>query len=323
MKFRRAALIAIEVFGAKAPGVLNALIEALEKDDAPLIRSESAMLLGRMGADAKSTVSALGDALVRDKSEIVRAAAGRALCGKLNDYADGQLRALTDALTDRDEATRSAAAEALLKLGEKAAPAFASILAVARDAAKDRFSRLYALKMISRLGPDRTDAAEALVAVLKNRKELTSLREEAADGLGRMTVAIEKVIPPLSEGLSDPAPEVRRASAAALVRQGPDAKTAWPKVRIGLKDSDQAVRYQLVRLSGVLARGGEEPVTALLEVAHKDANIENRLAAIQELGQLPNHVARTERELESIAGTDIDTAVRNAADAALKKLRGM
>jgi HEAT repeat protein len=322
-KYRRASLIALGVFGAKANGVLAAVIDALEKDADPQVRTDAATVLGRMGVDAKLAVPSLADALVKDKEASVREAAARALAGELNKFADEQLRSLVEALGDKSEATRTAASEALLKLGDKAAPVYSSILALAKDAGKDRFSRQYALKMISRLGVDRRDAAEVLAAILIDKKADPALREEAAEGLGRLTVAVALVVPPLAETLSDPAVEIRRAVAVALVRQKGDAKLAWPKVQAAIKDGDLAVRYQLIRVAGNLARESPEPVALLIDEAKKDANAENRLAAIQELGQLSLHASQVAPVLRDLATNDANASIRTAAEAALKKLAGM
>ena len=321
-RFRRASLIALGVFGPKTSGVLPAVIEALEKDADPQVRTDAAALLGRMGPDAKLAVPALADALLTDKDATVREASARALGGDLNKFADEQLRALVEALGDKSDGTRTAAAEALMKLGDKAAPVYASILALAKDGSKDRFSRQYALKMVSRLGPDRHDAAEVLAAVLVDKKTATPLREEAADGLGRLTVAVTLVIPPLADSLSDPAVEVRRAAAVALVRQKQDAKLAWPKVQAAIKDGDPAVRYQLIRVAGNLAKESPESIVLLVDEAKKDANVENRLAAIQELGQLSPYATQIGPVLTELATNDNEASIRAAAEAALKKLAG-
>src|SRR5688572_33462427 len=125
-RFRRAALIALEVFGPRTVGVLPAVTEALEKDTEVQVRREAAMLLGRMGPEAKGAVPVLGDVLLKDKSESVREAAAQSLAGKaLNPFAHEETRALTEALSDPHAGTRAAAAEALLKMGDKAAPAYA------------------------------------------------------------------------------------------------------------------------------------------------------------------------------------------------------
>ncbi len=156
VKFRRAAVIALEVMGARSRGVLDALYEAVEKDGDPEVRREIALTLGRMGPDAKGAVNVLGDVLKRDKADVVREAAALSLAGKLNDQAGGQVMALADALKDSHPGTRAAAAEALKNLGEKAKAAVPQLTALARDPKADRFPRLYAIQMISKWGDDGT-----------------------------------------------------------------------------------------------------------------------------------------------------------------------
>ncbi|MCI0380503.1 MAG: HEAT repeat domain-containing protein, partial [Gemmataceae bacterium] len=74
VKFRRAAIIALEVIGPRSRGVLEGLFEALDQDADPEVRREAALTLGRMGADAKGAAEALGEALKRDKADVVREA---------------------------------------------------------------------------------------------------------------------------------------------------------------------------------------------------------------------------------------------------------
>src|SRR5262245_4077933 len=118
-KFRRAALIALEVYGAKSAGVLEGLFLAIEKDGEPEIRREIALILGRMGPDARGAVETLGESLRKDKSEVVREAAALSL-GKIGDSAQTQVVTIAAAMKDAHPGTRAAAAEALKNLGEKA-----------------------------------------------------------------------------------------------------------------------------------------------------------------------------------------------------------
>ncbi|MEI7686190.1 MAG: HEAT repeat domain-containing protein [Planctomycetota bacterium] len=326
LKFRRVALIVLEVYGPRTDGVLPAVTDALERDAEPQIRREAAMLLGRMGADAKGSIFALGDALRKDAAEPVREAAAQALGSRgLNPFAVEQVMTLAEALNDPHAGTRTAAAEAILKLGDKAAPALPALTALAKDAKKDRFSRQYALKCLGRLGADQRDTAIVLIGVLRDKDAPLQLREEAAEGLGRSSVAAEFVVQPLGETLADPAVELRRAVAAALAKQGKYAGAAWPKIAAALKSSDdQAVRYQLIRVTGQLAKAMPPAEHALIQHASKDPHIENRLAAIQELGELGANMSDAiQSALTDIAENDTTAAIRTAADSALKKLQGM
>lgn len=324
VKYRKAALIVLEVYGAKTPGVASAVSTALREDADPQIRRESAMLLGRMGEDAKSAVPFLGDALQKDKSEAVREAAARALGGKLNPFAAEQVTTLATALGDPHEGTRTAAAEAILKLGEQAGPARPQLIALARDDSKDRFSRQYAMKCLARLASNDRDVANIFIATLNDKQAPLPLRIEAADGLARSTVAMDVVVPPLVDALLDSPVELQRVTAAALVKQAREASESWPRIAEGLKSSDQAVRYQLIRLAGRLAASTPAALGTLGDLARKDPHIENRLAAIQEMGQLgANLPAAAKAALQDLADNDISPAVRNAAGMALKSAREM
>src|SRR5439155_24119736 len=91
VKWRRASLIALEVYGPKKAGVVPGLLEALEKDAEPNIRREAASTLGRMGPDAKGAIDALAVALKNDKSDVVREAAARALGGRMATQSHSQV----------------------------------------------------------------------------------------------------------------------------------------------------------------------------------------------------------------------------------------
>lgn len=319
VRFRRAALIVLEVYGPRKEGVLPAITGALETDADAQVRREAAMLLGRIGEEAKGSIFALGDALKKDKSELVREAAAQALGSKtLNKFADEQVPNLAEALNDTHAGTRAAAAEAILNLGDKAAPALPALTALAKDPKKDRFSRQFALKCLSRLATDDREIAQIFANILRDKSAPLTVREEAADGLGRSTVAAESVVPPLAELLNDSTPELRRAVAISLARQGKDADIAWPKIEEALKGPDQLVRYQLIRLTGQLAKMRGQAIDALIDRAKIDANVENRLAAIQELGDLPG--VDTVNTLELLVQNETNAAIRTAAEASLKKL---
>src|SRR5438132_12922229 len=100
VKWRRASLIALEVYGPKKAGVVPGLLDALEKDAEPNIRREAASTLGRMRPDAKGAIDALAAALKNDKSDVVREAAARALGGRMATQSHSQVLTLGSALRD-------------------------------------------------------------------------------------------------------------------------------------------------------------------------------------------------------------------------------
>lgn len=318
-KFRRAAIIALEVFGPKAQGVSKGLVEALEMDSEPEIRREIALTLGRMGPDAKGAAEALGQALKRDKADGVREAAALSLAGKLNEEAQTQVLVLADALGDAHAGTRTAAAAALKNMGEKAKPVLAKLLQVAQDKKADRFPRLYAIQLVSKIGEDGSDSV--LAGIFQDKEAPLAIRQAALEGIGLLGEKAAKAIPLVAQGLKEKEPELRRAAAVVLGKLGDKAKEAWPAVKEAHKDTDTAVRHQLIRLAGALAKEQREAIKLLADAARSDVNLENRLAAIQELGQLHFALAEVLPILDDLAAKDARATVREAAQTAAKKIK--
>ncbi|MCI0683872.1 MAG: HEAT repeat domain-containing protein [Gemmataceae bacterium] len=320
-KRRRAAVIVLEVYGPKGRGVVTGLCEALEKDGEPEIRREIALLLGRMGPDAKEAVPYLAEALKNDKAGVVREAAALALGDKLSPFAHEQVLVFAGALKDSHAGARAAAAAALNSLGEKAALALPQLTHVAQDKKADRLPRLYAVQIISRLQADQAEAGPLLAGIATDADAPATVRLAALDGLGRRERTSKEEAQALVQVLQDKTVELRRAAAASLATLGEQAAPPWTQVQARLQDADNTVRFQLIRVAGIIARDQKEAVTALAELAAKDAHVENRLAAIGELGQLGPTAASAADALATIAAQDARAALREAAAAALKKIR--
>lgn len=318
LRFRRAALIALEVFGPKAPGVMPGLLEALEKEREPEIRRDVAQLIGRMGPDAKGAVQALGEALKNDKANIVREAAARALGGKLSAHSHTQVQVLAAALKDPHAGTRVAAVETLKDLGDKARPVLLQLLAVLTDNKTDRFTRIYAANIVARFPEDAATSVPALLVALGDTEAPVAVRAAAAEALGRLDAA--EAVGALARALQDKQVEVRRAAAVALGKMREKARPAWPAVKAALTDPDKAVRHQAIRLAGSFGQE-KDVVGPLAQAALTDEHTENRLAAIQELGELGPHAAAAVDILSKIAQGDVRPTVREAAEMALKKIK--
>jgi HEAT repeat protein len=320
-RLRRGAVIALEVIGPRARGVLDGLYEAVEKDRDPEVRREIALTLGRMGVEAKGAALILGDVLKRDKVDSVREAAALALAGKLNEQAFTQVLTLAGALKDTHAGTRAAAAEALKNLGEKAKLALPQLKQVAQDPKADRLPRQYAIQILSKWGDDGT--LKVLVGVFDEKDAALALRQAALEGLARLGDKAAPALKALAKGLTEKDVELRRAAAAALGKVGDKVKEAWPAIKEAYQDADNAVRYHVIRLAGGLGRDQKEAITLLVAAAHKDANLENRLAALQELGQLEGAALDALPALVRLAAEDVRTSVREAAQAAVSKIKGM
>jgi hypothetical protein len=323
-KFRRVSLLALEAIGVKPGGVTKGLLEALRDDTDAEIRREIALLLGRIGPDAKGAPEALGERLANDKNELVRQAAATALGGRLAKVADGQVRTLAAALKDKHDGTRRAAAEALKNIGEPAQGAVPELIVLARDATADRFSRVYALQVISLWGKEDKGTAAALIQVAGEKEAHPTVRQAAAEGLGRLGGDDAATVTALGDALANGPPEVRRSAAASLGQLGVKAAPAWSAVKSALEDrkGESGTRYPLIRTAAALARLHADAVLVLAKLAQDDDAAENRLAAIQELGDLGAVAEKAVPVLQGIAQGEARATLREAAQTALKKVKG-
>jgi HEAT repeat protein len=320
-KVRRAALIALEVLGPKMAGVTDGVIDALDKDADAEVRRDAAQTLARMGADAKGGVDALADALKKDKDGSVRESCARGL-GRLAAQVETQTFILAAALSDMHAGTRAAAAETLNTLGDKARLALPQLLKVLTDKKADRIPRIYAARIAGRFETDAATTVPALTAVCTDKEAPHNVREAAVEALGRLGTAAEDVAEPLAKIVQakDEKAELRRAAVVALGKVGGKAAVAWPALKLAIKDADNGLRYQAIRLAGSLAKEDKTIVSSLAEAALKDENVENRLAAIQELAQLGSVAADAAPTLVQLSA-DSRGSIREAAADALKKIK--
>jgi HEAT repeat protein len=320
---RQAAVLALEAFGPQAPGVLLALTEALRKDPSPLVRSAAAQVLGQMGEDARRAIPSLTEALRQDAAPAVRAAAAKALGGKLVPYSKTAVLALGEALSDPDDDTRTAAAEALRNLGSEARAALRPLLETLKNPKAGRFTHIYALQAVCRF----PDAAEEILPVVRHVLEQSadgSVRQAAVEGLGRFGAAARPLVPIVVRYFQDKKspPSLRMTCAEALLAIGLEAAVGWPAVQAALSDADAGVRTQAIRLAGALGSVEPRVVPALLERALQDVHVEARLAAIQELGRLGSRAREAEPALRRLAQQDSRAVIRQAAQAAVEKIAG-
>ena len=150
-----------------------------------------------------------------------------------------------------------------------------------------------------------------------------AIRHEAIEGIGRMGEKAAAAIPALARALKEKDVELRRAAAVALGQVGDQAKDAWPAIKEAYHDADNGVRNQVIRLAGSIGEELKEAIALLAEAAQKDINLENRLAAVQELGRLESAAMAALPVLSRIATDDARASVRDAAQAAIRKIKGV
>jgi len=265
------------------------------------------------------------EALQTDKADEVREAAASAI-GKeeFSEPAAAYVAVLADALKVPHAGTRVAVAAALRNMGENARPALGALIDAAKNPKEHTLVRAAAVHVVSRYGKDNPQTVPLMLDLLKSGDTPTALREAAADGLGRSGSDSSEVITALGEALGAKNIELRKAAAVALGSLGVKAKSAWPTIKERLNDAkeDSSVRNHLIRLTGTLAKSNAEAIKALTEAAENDKSTENRIAAIQELGELGSLPEETTKSLRRIATQDARAAIREAAARVLKKLAG-
>jgi HEAT repeat protein len=341
---RRAALVAAELIGpVKSPKVVPAVIAVLRDDADERLREAAAASLGRMSerlaarpVGERTPFTAGRDALVgalrTDKAERVRTAAATSL-GKLErSDATGAVAELGAAVgsSATPASVRAAAADTLRRIGPDAADAVPALRQALADRAADEPTRVRSALALGNIGGEPGLAAlPTLLATLGDPQAPVALVRAVADTLGRLGPDAAAAAPRLAELLTAKTSDVelRRAAAGALDHFGADAKPALPALRKALQDDDRFVRSLALHVIGqagdVLGTEARATVAAVLACAG-DRVVEVRVAAVETIAGLgaealgPDLPAARERLKE--AARDGSKAVRDAAEAALKKL---
>ena len=228
--------------------------------------------------------------LQNDKSDEVREAAATAIGNdKFVVPAQQYASDLAEALKDPHVGTRIAVAGALRSMGEHARPAFSALFAAAKNPKEALLVRVAAVHVLGRHAKDDPQTLPLLLALAA-----------PADNPPRRCVRL-----PLTDwALTDQfrtrpsscwrAAWRRRTSSCARRRPSRWDRSARRRNPPGLRSRNasptrrrtSALRNHLIRLAGTLGKTNPEAVTALTAAAREDESTENRIAAIQELGEL-------------------------------------
>jgi hypothetical protein len=326
VKKRRLALFELEIAGARAKGILQALSIALEKDPEPVVRREVALALARMGPDAQAAIAAIAYAMKTDKDEAVRELAAKALLQMVPE-SQRVLQQLVDALGDSYAPTRAAAAETIKMLGEQSksvVPQLVEYMKSPKDKKADATARIHVALALGRVGDEGAAGANVLITVLSDSDEDSTVRAAAAESLGRLGIDAANAGKPLAEilGNSKNDLQLRLAAVKALAKVEANSQQVWPALKIGLGESDSTLRILSVRAAGLYGKDQPEAVKMLAKIARGDDNVEVRLAAVQELGRIGTAAKAVEEDLRYILDHDEREAVREQAALALKKIQG-
>lgn len=224
----------------ESPHVVRALLRALgDKDDQ--VRMAAATALTADGVQVEGAITGLHEALHDSAHAEMRYYAALVL-GRLGSAAGrGTVEALTESLEDPDPRVRSAAMEALGRVGLKSGSAVDAVRARARDV--DPEVRLKAFETLLRIRDPDTAAVNLLRTGL--RDPASSVRSGVAYLLSGLRTRAALATPELVVLLDDSEPGVRSAAALALGAMGPAACSALPALRAARSDSDREVREQV------------------------------------------------------------------------------
>jgi HEAT repeat protein len=330
-------LVALLRVGAKTEENLKALIAGIKEGDAS-VRKPCVLALQILGqSDPDSAVSLITPEIVsvmrvKNKKEaaagifkerkpeiaarivddvvaIIKAEAGaRASGGDVlaalpqpdRERAASLLIPLLDKVKNTDEGVRTGAADALGKIGIKAAVAPLKA-AMHNDTAQVRRVAIGAIALIA--DPSGEDA---LTEAMNNQDDDNEARAQAATGLGR--IATPTAIETLIKALSDYDLKVQVAAVSALARAG---KPAIPRLLATLKSPTPELR---ARAAQALAGIADPSTNAGLIAALKDPDPSVRRAAAAALG-FENNAAAVQPLIAALS--DLDGSVASAAADAL------
>jgi HEAT repeat protein len=210
-----------------------------------------------------------------------------------------------------------AAGGGLIRLGGDAVAALRAALA-------DQPARNDALEILAAIGPAALPALDDLVAGLADSDPVS--RSDAAFAIAAIGPEAKGAVPALEKILADESAEapVRYSVAYALGKIGPEATAAEPLLR-KLVDSDDDLLATVSAWAALQIKPGDKELFAVavpkLRRALQDEQELVRLEATIALGEIGDAAASALPMLELLAEDDPSSQVRNAAEAALGRIR--
>ncbi len=276
---RLKALRALRAIGAAGGQTVAALTAAL-KDDAAAVRGEAVEALGALGAGARSAAPALR-AVISGKERALRVPAMEALA-RVDGRSADSVGVFTALLRDRDEDVCLAAVSCLRSLGAAAREA----IPLLTEACKGANRKVRQAAAAALAGIDAPAAARGLLLALTADlgEEQASVRQQAAQGLGRLGPGARDALPRLTAALRDKDWDVRMSAARACWQI--DRAQCREAVAFLIRTVTEGDRQRSLQAADVLAQMGRDASGAadvLARAAREDRHGSGRdyLAALR------------------------------------------
>jgi HEAT repeat protein len=226
-----------------------------------------------------------------------------------------KVRPLIDKLVATNPEITDRVLNAFASLGPRAIPH-------AVEALNDPQRRVRALQVIARIGPEAAPAVPGLIELLKTADPAT--KSETLYALGAIGPGAAAGVGAISDQLGDTDPRVVQAAVYALGKIGPAAKAAVPTLANLVRSKDDLIRLMsvcaILRI-GPLTDNLIQTALPVLSEGLKHSREFVRIEAAMALGELGPKAQGALPALQTAAG-DTSAAVRSAATAAIKKIKG-
>lgn len=231
------------------------------------------------------------------------------------DPIDATVSTLRYALADSSAAVRSKAANALGRIGPRAAEAAPDLIALLKD--RDEIVRCEAAESLGKVRGSEETAVNALIELLQDHTP--AVKASAARALGALKEAAAPAVVALVPLLQDLDESVRTTAAEAIGQVGALDNAAKDSLVQGLGSADDMVRAQTAIALGTIGDLAQETAPALVE-ALADANDRVRAKAVQALGKIGDGAAEVAVPSLMRALRDQDNGVSALAAEALGQM---
>ncbi len=215
-------------------------------------------------------------------------------------------------------ASSSSPESAIATLKKRGAPAIEALIHVIKDRKEPQPVRLFAIAAIGEMGSDAKTAVPSLVSALQDSP--LAIRLKAIEALTEIGASAKAAVPELRSVLNnkDSDDDLRQAAVKALGSIGASAKAAVPDLINALNDPSEAVRIQTIN---ALPNLGAEAKAAIPELVPtlSDSSNEVRLAAIGALARFGQDAKPTVKALAQLLA-DPDRQIRLNTTMTLSRL---